>query len=94
MECPRCQFENQESMKFCGECGHNFGVARAVLEVDFLINAPADPTICSNCMASLEYPNFMFSKDNPGWDLKGMEIGCGEGARPKGDSDTIVLFGD
>ena len=23
MKCPKCQFENPESVKFCGECGHN-----------------------------------------------------------------------
>ena len=26
MQCPKCQFENRESAKFCNECGHNFDV--------------------------------------------------------------------
>jgi uncharacterized membrane protein YvbJ len=23
MNCPKCQFENPEGKKFCGDCGHN-----------------------------------------------------------------------
>ena len=26
MICPKCQFENREGAKFCGECGHNFEI--------------------------------------------------------------------
>jgi len=26
MQCPKCQFENRNEAKFCGECGHNFEV--------------------------------------------------------------------
>ena len=26
MQCPKCQFENREEAKFCGECGHNFEI--------------------------------------------------------------------
>ncbi len=24
MDCPKCQFENREGVKFCSECGHEF----------------------------------------------------------------------
>ena len=24
MQCPKCQFENREGAKFCGDCGHKF----------------------------------------------------------------------
>jgi class 3 adenylate cyclase len=27
MKCPKCQFENRDEAKFCGECGHNFEIA-------------------------------------------------------------------
>ena len=27
MQCPKCQFENREGAKFCGECGHKFEIA-------------------------------------------------------------------
>jgi class 3 adenylate cyclase/tetratricopeptide (TPR) repeat protein len=27
MKCPECQFENRETAKFCGECGHRFEIA-------------------------------------------------------------------
>ena len=26
MQCPKCQFENREGAKFCGECGHKFEI--------------------------------------------------------------------
>ena len=26
MKCPKCQFENPEGFKFCGECGHNLAL--------------------------------------------------------------------
>ena len=26
MKCPKCQFENREGAKFCGECGHKFEI--------------------------------------------------------------------
>jgi hypothetical protein len=26
MKCPKCQFENREGARFCGECGHEFEV--------------------------------------------------------------------
>ena len=54
----------------------------------------ADPTICSGCMANMEYPNYMFAKDNAGRHLDGMDICIGEGARPTPNSKHIVLFGD
>jgi hypothetical protein len=27
MQCPKCQFENREGAKFCGECGHKLEIA-------------------------------------------------------------------
>jgi class 3 adenylate cyclase/tetratricopeptide (TPR) repeat protein len=27
MQCPKCQFENREGAKFCGDCGHKFEIA-------------------------------------------------------------------
>jgi class 3 adenylate cyclase len=26
MQCPKCQFENRDEAKFCGECGHKFEI--------------------------------------------------------------------
>jgi hypothetical protein len=28
MKCPKCQFDNPESAKFCNECGNKFGMLR------------------------------------------------------------------
>jgi len=27
MQCPKCQFENRDEAKFCGECGHKFEIS-------------------------------------------------------------------
>ena len=27
MQCPKCQFENRDDAKFCGECGHKFQIS-------------------------------------------------------------------
>ena len=54
----------------------------------------ADPTICSGCLANMEYPNYMFAKDNAGRHLNDMDICIGEGSRPAPNSKHIVLFGD
>lgn len=35
MECPKCQFENPESVKFCGECGQKLGVPYKPFELSF-----------------------------------------------------------
>jgi uncharacterized protein (DUF362 family) len=53
-----------------------------------------DPTICSACLANMEYPNYMFAKDNPGRHLNDMDICIGKGARPNPNAKNIVLFGD
>jgi uncharacterized protein (DUF362 family) len=57
-------------------------------------NQPGDTTICTGCLASMEYPNHMFAKDNPGLDVGGLDICIGEGARPDPDAKRVVLFGD
>jgi uncharacterized protein (DUF362 family) len=57
-------------------------------------SAPADTTICSGCIAAMEYPNHMFAKDNPGLDVGGLEICLGEGARPDADAARVALLGD
>ena len=55
---------------------------------------PSDTTICSGCLASMEYPNHMFAKDNPGFDVGGLDICIGEEARPDPGAKRVVLFGD
>jgi uncharacterized protein (DUF362 family) len=54
----------------------------------------ADPTICSACIANMEYPNYMFAKDNAGSQLNDVDICIGEGARPNPNYKNVVLFGN
>ncbi len=53
-----------------------------------------DPTICTGCAVTMEYPHYMFSKDNPGLNMKGTEVCIGENARPSPQANRTVLLGD
>jgi len=57
-------------------------------------HAPDDSTICSNCMANIEFPNGMFAKDNAGRHFGGMDICLGMNSKADPSSNHTVLFGD
>jgi len=49
MKCPKCQFENREGAKFCGECGHKFQIKCPECGAD---NHPGNK-FCDECGHSL-----------------------------------------
>jgi len=51
------------------------------------------PSLCSYCWINMEAAHIIFSKDNPGWDLGGLEICVGETYANK-ESKKVLLHGD
>jgi hypothetical protein len=45
MKCPKCQFDNREGAKFCGECGHKFEITCPSCGT----NNPAGNKFCDEC---------------------------------------------
>jgi len=52
MECPKCQSENPETNKFCGDCGAK--LEKVCLKCDF--SNPVDSKNCGKCGNALEEP--------------------------------------
>jgi class 3 adenylate cyclase len=52
MECPKCQFENRESAKFCNECGHKFEIACPECNAHNRV----DSKFCDECGCKLSSP--------------------------------------
>lgn len=52
MQCPACQFENPEGMKFCGNCGSRFGK----ICPDCDTNNPINFMFCGECGRKLPLP--------------------------------------
>lgn len=76
------------------EVDQNRPFERFALKGIRVASQPADSTICTGCAVNMEYPNYMFAKDNPGLDVGGLDICIGEGARPDPNAKRVVLFGD
>ena len=82
MKCPKCQFENPASVKFCGECGTKLEKSCPSC------NAPNPPTFkfCGECGHKLEVPAETFPKDLS-FDEKLTKI---QKYLPKGLTDKIL----
>jgi hypothetical protein len=52
MKCPKCQFENPESAKFCSECGNKLEIACPQCEKANLLGSK----FCNECGHSLTFP--------------------------------------
>jgi class 3 adenylate cyclase/predicted ATPase len=52
MKCPKCQFENREGARFCGECGHEFEVTCPGCET----HNRAENKFCDACGYDLRKP--------------------------------------
>jgi len=59
MKCPKCQFENPEGMKFCGECGTR--LERICLKCNF--SNPPNFKFCGECGSDLTRPEETPAKD-------------------------------
>jgi hypothetical protein len=59
MECPKCQFENREGAKFCGECGHIFDI----ICPSCAANNRAGNKFCDECGSKLSLPLRQAPKD-------------------------------
>ena len=59
MKCPKCQYENPEDTKFCGECGTKLE------RICSSCNLPNPPQFkfCGECGHKLEVPAKAISKD-------------------------------
>ena len=53
MDCPKCQFENPEGMKFCGECGAK--LERACPKCNY--SNPPQFKFCGECGSDLTFPS-------------------------------------
>jgi class 3 adenylate cyclase/tetratricopeptide (TPR) repeat protein len=52
MQCPKCQFENREGVKFCEECGAEFGLECPVCKA----NIPLGRKFCGECGHKIDVP--------------------------------------
>ncbi len=52
MQCPKCQFENREGVKFCEECGAEFGLECPVCKA----NIPLRRKFCGECGHKIDVP--------------------------------------
>jgi hypothetical protein len=52
MQCPKCQFENREGVKFCEECGAEFGLECPVCKA----NIPLGRKFCGECGHKIDFP--------------------------------------
>jgi class 3 adenylate cyclase/tetratricopeptide (TPR) repeat protein len=52
MQCPKCQFENREGVKFCEECGAEFGLECPVCKA----NIPRGRKFCGECGHKIDVP--------------------------------------
>jgi class 3 adenylate cyclase len=52
MQCPKCQFENRDEAKFCGECGHKFQISCSECGTDNRIGNK----FCDECGSNLNPP--------------------------------------
>ena len=59
MQCPKCQFENREGVKFCEECGSKFELECPACQA--LI--PAGRKFCGECGHNLNHPSTPASKE-------------------------------
>jgi len=59
MECPKCQFENREGAKFCGECGHKFEIICPACGT----KNQAENKFCDECGSKLNLPLQQVPKD-------------------------------
>jgi class 3 adenylate cyclase/tetratricopeptide (TPR) repeat protein len=59
MKCPKCQFDNRERAKFCGECGHKFEIICPSCGT----NNPAGNKFCDECGFKISQPVQHIPKD-------------------------------
>ena len=59
MKCPKCQFENPDGMKFCGECGAK--LEKICSKCNF--SNPSQFKFCGECGTNLSLPSEPPSKD-------------------------------
>ena len=59
MLCPKCQFENREGVKFCEECGAEFGLECPVCKA----NIPLGRKFCGECGHKIDVPVETLPKD-------------------------------
>jgi uncharacterized protein (DUF362 family) len=76
------------------ESDPNLCFARYDLKGIRVASETGDPTICTGCSVTMEYPHYMFAKDNPRLNMNGMDVCIGENARPNPQANRIVLLGD
>ena len=59
----------------------------------FSVPYPGD-TLCSRCYATLAFALLVFAADNPGRDFGGVELCCGQEAKPSNNARKVFLYGD
>ena len=59
MKCPQCQFENPETVKFCGECGSK--IENICPKCSF--NNPSQFKFCGECGHNLRPPSALPQKE-------------------------------
>jgi class 3 adenylate cyclase len=59
MQCPKCQFENREGARFCGECGHEL----ELICPECGINNRAENKFCDTCGYNLRKPEVVAAAD-------------------------------
>ena len=53
-----------------------------------------DVSICSGCLGNMLFSNFIFAKDNPGFDVDKLEICIGKDSKATSEAKNVILFGD
>jgi len=59
MQCPKCQFENREGIKFCEECGAKFELECPACRA----NIPLGRKFCGECGHDFTKPSKPFPKE-------------------------------
>lgn len=59
MQCPKCQFENRNGVKFCEECGAKFEIECPAC----IANSPLGRKFCGECGHNLAVPSKPFQKE-------------------------------
>ena len=61
MKCPKCQFDNRESAKFCNECGHNFDVICPECNTPNRVGSKFCDECCYDLKKTKEIPSINYS---------------------------------
>jgi class 3 adenylate cyclase/tetratricopeptide (TPR) repeat protein len=94
MRCPKCQFENRDAAKFCGECGHRFEITCPECGTDNRVGNKFCDECGSNLRAVKEGPDQISDDKIPGV-LAPKEIIAADSPFLNGERKHVtVLFSD